>query len=101
MISFTLNTTVKVLRGSQFQERGGEGQKAEARQQDQCLGKKPHKTLLPSLFLTNARSVVNKMNELKLQLVDNRLVRDRVPVNADLFSSTGSYYQRFGSRHCI
>lgn len=40
------------------------------------LRKTPHKTLLTSLFLTNARSVVNKMDELKLQLVDNRLIRE-------------------------
>lgn len=32
------------------------------------LGKQPHKPTLPSLFLTNAKSLVNKMDELRLQL---------------------------------
>lgn len=38
------------------------------------LRKTPHKPLLPSLFLTNARSAVNKMDELRLQLLDNKLL---------------------------
>ncbi|XP_053532800.1 multivesicular body subunit 12Ba isoform X1 [Ictalurus punctatus] len=37
---------------------------------------KPHKPPLPSLFLSNARSLVNKIDNLELQLAGNRYVRD-------------------------
>ncbi len=40
------------------------------------LRKQPHKPPLPSLYLSNARSLVHKMDELKLQLAGNRFVRD-------------------------
>ena len=40
------------------------------------LRRRPHKLPLPSIFLSNARSLANKMDELKLQLAANRLVRD-------------------------
>ncbi|XP_073772589.1 uncharacterized protein [Danio rerio] len=40
------------------------------------LRKTPHKPPIPSIFLTNARSIANKMDELRLQLVENRLCRD-------------------------
>lgn len=39
------------------------------------LRKTPHKPSLLSLFLSHARSIVNKMGELGLQLEDNRLIR--------------------------
>ncbi len=42
----------------------------------QRLRKSPYKPPLPSLFLTNARSVVNKMDELRLQLEENRFIRE-------------------------
>ncbi len=40
------------------------------------LRKQPHKPPLPSLYLSNARSLVHKMDELELQLAGNRYVRD-------------------------
>ena len=36
----------------------------------------PHKPPLPSLYLTNARSITHKTDDLKLQLAGNRYVRD-------------------------
>lgn len=40
------------------------------------LRKQPFKPLLPSIFLTNARSMTHKMEELELQIATNRLVHD-------------------------
>ncbi len=40
------------------------------------LRKQTHKPPLPSLYLSNARSLVHKMDELELQLTGNRYVRD-------------------------
>ena len=40
------------------------------------LRKQPHKPPLPSLYLSNARSLVHKMDYLDLQLAGNRYVRD-------------------------
>ncbi|XP_072771248.1 uncharacterized protein [Nerophis lumbriciformis] len=40
------------------------------------LRKQPHKPPLPSLFLSNARSLVQKMDDLELQLAGNRYVWD-------------------------
>ena len=40
------------------------------------LRKRPFKPPLPSLFLTNARSLANKMDELRLQTSANRTVKD-------------------------
>lgn len=53
------------------------GQGAETKLQ--CVGKAKEKTAqnsVISLFLTNARFVVNKTDELRLQLEDNRLTED-------------------------
>lgn len=73
---YSQNTGLSVVHNSRKEEEEDRKQKRGSRA---SALEKAHKTLLPSLFLTNARSVVNKMNDLKLQLVDNRLVRDRVP----------------------
>nr|XP_049595883.1 uncharacterized protein LOC125980593 [Syngnathus scovelli] len=40
------------------------------------LRKQPHKPPLPSLFLSNARSLLHKMDDLDLQLTGNHYVRD-------------------------
>lgn len=40
------------------------------------LKKQPHNPPLPSLYLTNARSLIHKTEELELQLAGNRFVRD-------------------------
>lgn len=40
------------------------------------LQKQPNKPPLPSIFLSNARSLVNKMDEMDLQLAKNNLMRD-------------------------
>ena len=40
------------------------------------LRKQPHKPPLLSLYLSNARSLVHKMDDLQLQLAGNRYVRD-------------------------
>lgn len=40
------------------------------------LRKQPHKPSLPSLYLSNARSLVHKTDDLELQLAGNRYVRD-------------------------
>ncbi|XP_051778499.1 extracellular calcium-sensing receptor-like [Erpetoichthys calabaricus] len=40
------------------------------------LKKQPHQPLLPSLYLTNARSLVHKTDDFELQLAGNHYVRD-------------------------
>lgn len=40
------------------------------------LRKRPHKPPLPSIFFTNARSLVNKMDELRLQVAVNKNTKD-------------------------
>ena len=40
------------------------------------LRRRPHQLPLPSIFLSNARSITNKMDELKLQMAANGLVQD-------------------------
>ena len=51
--------------------------KAEMWLQSQSMGEaRKNKPPLPSLLLTNARSIVNKMDELRLQLEDKRLIMD-------------------------
>lgn len=40
------------------------------------LGRQPFKPPLPQLFLTKARSLANKMGELRLQIVANNTVKD-------------------------
>lgn len=40
------------------------------------LRNRPHKPPLPSLYLSNARSLVHKMDDLEVQLAGNRYVRD-------------------------
>ena len=40
------------------------------------LRRQPHKPPLPSVFLTNARSLANKMDELNLQIATNNRVKD-------------------------
>lgn len=49
------------------------------------LWRQPNKPPLPILFLTKASSLPNKMDELRLQIVDNNNVRDhhsRSPINS-------------------
>ncbi|KAK0154097.1 hypothetical protein N1851_003814 [Merluccius polli] len=36
----------------------------------------PHKTALPSIFLANVRSLVNKMDELRLRITTNKRIMD-------------------------
>lgn len=43
---------------------------------DARLRKQPHRPALPSLFLTNARSITHKMDELELQMVTMSFVRN-------------------------
>lgn len=40
------------------------------------LRKQPHRLPLPSIFLTNARSLANKIDELQSQIAYNRLIRE-------------------------
>lgn len=40
------------------------------------LRRRPHKPPLPSLFLYNSRSLPNKMDELRLQVATNSIVKD-------------------------
>ena len=40
------------------------------------LRKQPHKPPLPSIFLTNARSITHKMDELELHVTANHLIRN-------------------------
>lgn len=40
------------------------------------LRKQPHKPLLPSIFLMNARSLANKMDELQSKIAKNHLIRE-------------------------
>ena len=40
------------------------------------LCKLPFRPLLPSIFLSNARSLANKLDELKLQIATNKIVGD-------------------------
>ncbi|XP_016348215.1 uncharacterized protein LOC107693373 isoform X2 [Sinocyclocheilus anshuiensis] len=40
------------------------------------LQRQPHRPPLPSLFLTNTRSLANKMDELRLQVATNNIMKD-------------------------
>lgn len=40
------------------------------------LQRQPHKPALPGLFISNARSLFNKMDELRLQVVIDCTIRD-------------------------
>lgn len=48
----------------------------EAAQGEEAEAAGPHKPPLPSIFLTNARSLANKLDELKLQVALNKDIKD-------------------------
>lgn len=60
------------LHGTRSPPEGGGGGKRRSRSR---LWRQPFKPSLPSLFLTNARSLTNKMHELKLQILANETVK--------------------------
>lgn len=60
----------------QLRAQGSEGGARKGSRSEVAELELPHKPALPGLFISNARSLFNKMDELRLQVVTDCTIRD-------------------------